>query len=617
MDKRVLFAAALSVAILVIWGTMFPPPKPPEQPVEPTGIETPLEPAFEAEEPAELARTREPTDDDPAELPSAGDEFAAEAVQAESTETLDVETDLFHVQLTNEGGRALNWHLIEYTTVDGGPLELFPSFAEAAPLPLSLLLDDPELTRAVNQALYVVERSSIMGGGEEIEFSWSNGQGLEVSKRFTFWDGSYMVDLAVEVRDRGRRLPVELTFGPGFGAQEKTSSYYYEAWVWNRPGQVEHLQKNKRNGYPDDAIGLTGQVLWAGLEDQYFAALILPEQDGQPTTVGLSPIELTRLPLPGTDDEIESLGEMIISVAVPSMGGRLYVGPKKYHLLEEQGSEMEQVVWFFDNGLLAFISKKIYLGLLWLYANTIQNYGMAIILATFILRLLLFPVNQYSMVRMKKTQLQMSRLQPKIKAIRSKYKQQKDAESRAKMNQEMMELYKREGVNPMGGVTGCLPMLGQFPILIGFYGMLTVAVELRGAPFFGWIQDLSRADPYFVTPLLMGVTMFVQQMMAMSKVKDPVQQQQQRFMMIMPVVFTVICVNLPSGLVLYWFVNNLLGIGQQWLVNRHTGKMEADIAAAGSSSHGKASRPKGPKSDKPAAKQAKRPQAPRKKKAAR
>jgi len=166
----------------------------------------------------------------------------------------------------------------------------------------------------------------------------------------------------------------------------------------------------------------------------------------------------------------------------------------------------------------------------------------------------------------------MQRLQPKIKAIKAKYKK-KDAQSRAKINQETMELYRKEGINPMGGLSGCLPLLAQFPILIGFYNMLTVAVELRGAPFFGWIQDLSIKDPYYITPILMGVTMFTQQKMAMSKIKDPQQLQQQRMMLFMPLMFMVICVQMPSGLVLYWFVNNLLGIGQQYLVNKQTSKL--------------------------------------------
>jgi len=619
MDKRVLFAAAVSILILVLWGMMAPPPKQPQVPAEQAEIEGPGPQPFELPEPT--------AGDEPGAVDVAGqtreqaEAPLPEAVQAAAAETLDVETDVFQVRLSNEGGRALSWRLREYTTVDGEPLELFPSYAEEAPLPLSLRLEDPQLTRLVNRALYVVERESIMGGGHRVEFTWSDGQGLSVAKRFTFWDGSYLVDVGVEVTDRGRRLPCELTFGPGFGGQEEASTYYYESWVWYRPGLVQHERKNKRKGFPPEAIGLSGDVLWAGLEDQYFAALVLPAAEGRQTRVNLAPLELTRLPLPGTDDEIDTQREVILSVAVPETGASLFVGPKKYRMLEQLGSELEQVVWFFDVKFLAWISKRIYLGLLWLHDNTIHNYGLAIVLATFILRLLLFPVNQYSMVQMKKTQIQMQRLQPKIKGIRSKYKQQKDAESRGKMNQETMELYKREGVNPMGGVTGCLPMLGQFPILIGFYGMLTVAVELRGAPFFGWIQDLSRADPLYVTPLLMGVTMFAQQMMAMSKVKDPVQQQQQRFMMIMPVVFTIICVNLPSGLVLYWFVNNLLGIGQQWLVNRHTGKMETSLAAAGGPSRGKKPPAKqlepGPSKPGKRDKQARRPQTGRKKKIAR
>ena len=218
--------------------------------------------------------------------------------------------------------------------------------------------------------------------------------------------------------------------------------------------------------------------------------------------------------------------------------------------------------------------RQIYFALLWLHAHTISNFGVAIVLATAMLRILLFPVNQYSMVSMKKTQLQMQRLQPKLKAIKAKYAKKKDAQSRSAQQRETMEMYKREGVNPMGGVSGCLPMLAQFPILIGFYNMLTVAIDLRGAPFFGWIQDLSLEDPYYITPLLMGITMFTQQKLAMSKIKDPQQLQQQRFMLFMPFMFTIICVNMPSGLVLYWFVNNLLGIGQQWLVNRHTVRLE-------------------------------------------
>jgi YidC/Oxa1 family membrane protein insertase len=196
-------------------------------------------------------------------------------------------------------------------------------------------------------------------------------------------------------------------------------------------------------------------------------------------------------------------------------------------------------------------------------------------MATLVLRIALFPLNQFAMVRMRKTQAEMQRIQPRIKAIRSKYGKKKDAQSRQKMNEETMALYREEGINPMGGVTGCLPMFLQFPILIGFYNMLTVAVELRGAPFIFWITDLSQPDPWKVIPLAMGVTMFLQQRMAMSKVTDPMAQQQQKFMMFMPFMFTFFCLQMPAGMVLYWFVNNLLGIGQQKLVNRQAARSAA------------------------------------------
>jgi YidC/Oxa1 family membrane protein insertase len=580
MDKKVLMAAALSIFILLMWGTIFPPPQKTPAPVEqiegelqqpPSGTAASREVAEPYRPPAEVGGSE-------GEPAIEGDSEYAEALRAESSRTILVETDTYLVELTNEGGRATSWKLRDQLDLQGNPLELLPSYVEAAPMPLGLRVDDPSLTRALNEALYQVEQSTLSTGGKQVRFRWSDGAGLSADKAFTFHDGSYVVDVEVNVVDRGRRLPAELTVGPGFGAQEKNSSYYYEAWVWDRAGEAVHEQKGKRGGYSEEALGLSGASRWAGLEDQYFAALVMPDTVDPNARINVDPIELTRLPFEGSDDKIKPQVEVVLSVPVPQAGAGLYVGPKIYRQLESMDKGLEGVVWFFKNSFLAWISKQIYFGLLWLYANVAQNYGVAIVMATFILRMLLFPVNQYSMVRMKKTQIEMSRLQPKIKNIRSRYKDKKDAESRGKMNQEMMALYKQEGVNPMGGVTGCLPMLAQFPILIGFYGMLTVAVELRGAPFFGWIQDLSRADPMYVTPLLMGVTMFVQQMMAMSKVKDPMQQQQQRFMMIMPVVFTVICVNLPSGLVLYWFVNNLLGIGQQWLVNRHTGKLESGDA---------------------------------------
>jgi YidC/Oxa1 family membrane protein insertase len=380
----------------------------------------------------------------------------------------------------------------------------------------------------------------------------------------------------LDVLDRGRRLPARLSLGPGFSAQEARkgrSTYYYSSQaVWNVVGVgVDRTKPNKL-----DTIGsVSGNLHWAGLEDQFFAALLLPRES--PSQLSWRVENLTAIAT--TEDEAngdvpEPAPLPILAMTLDEDGGQLFVGPKQYRMLRGLGGELDKVVWFSSQAWLAWIVKMLYLALLWLHDNVAHNYGVAIVLATVALRIVLFPVNQYAMVNMKKQQLQMQKLQPKIKAIRNKYKKVKDATSRSKMNQETMEMYRREGVNPAGGLAGCLPLLAQFPILIGFYNMLTVSIELRGAPFFFWIQDLSLKDPTYITPLLMGATMFVQQKMAMSKIKDPQQLQQQRMMLFMPVMFTFICLNMPSGLVLYWFVNNLMAMGQQWLVNKHTSRLE-------------------------------------------
>jgi YidC/Oxa1 family membrane protein insertase len=576
MEKRALIAIAASFLILVLWSYVFPPPERPPQPepVTITGTEPSPEPQPVAAEPALAVED---------ELAPLEEEPDAPQVAAEREESLVIETGNFTVGLTNRGGVATSWRLHHYTANGGEPLELFPRFVDQKRFPLSVVLDDMSLAELLNESLYQVERERLprreeLGSGERVTFTWSDGRALSATKSFTFWSESWLVEVRLEVIDRGRKLPARLAVGPGFGAQESRkglSTYAYSGQgLWNLSGNVTRLKPRKIVGQ-DGAI--SGNLLWAGLEDQYFTALVLPS--AAPASAAWTSLELLPIPPAGVEDgedfEVEAAKQPIVGVLLPDGEGELYIGPKRFRQLQALGHDLDKAVWFATNPILYAITKYIFFALLWIYDNVVENYGLAIIIATILLRLLLFPVNQYSMVSMKKTQLQMQRLQPKIKAIRNKYKKSKDAQNRQKINEETMALYKKEGVNPMGGVTGCLPLLAQFPILISFYFMLTVAIELRGAPFFGWITDLSQKDPYWIIPLLMGVTMFVQQRMSMSKVKDPQMQQQQKFMMIMPFVFTYICLQMPSGMVLYWFVNNLLGIGQQWLVNRHTGRLEA------------------------------------------
>jgi YidC/Oxa1 family membrane protein insertase len=580
MEKRTLIAVVLAILIMVVWyGFIAPPPKRSEDPERATpavGGESQVE--GQPDESTPFTGEGLSEGEESAEEPELA-EPDAERIAADGEETVRVSQRFFEIELTNAGARALSWKLIDYTTPDGQPLELLPRYQDGESAFLSVELDDPVLSDALNEALYVVERERLFaegeqGPGERITFEWSDGRGLSARKVLEFREDDYLVSVVLEVIDRGRVRPARLVLGPGFGAQEEAgarSNYYYDGQIAvNRAGEVTRLKRRKLGA--DTTVA--GNFVWAGIEDQYFTALVLPP--GTDDRITWRSVELTALPQPGAalDDKApEARKEPLIAVSLPEEGGWLYIGPKKYKLLREIGFELDKAVWFSSIDWLRPIVKYLFLALLWFYDTIAGNYGLAIVLATVVLRLLLFPVNQYSMVSMKKSQLQMQRLQPKIKAIKAKYKK-KDAQSRGKINQETMELYRKEGVNPMGGLTGCLPLLAQFPILIGFYNMLTVAVELRGAPFFGWIQDLSLKDPFYITPVLMGVTMFIQQKMAMSKIKDPQQLQQQRIMLFMPIMFTVICVQMPAGLVLYWFVNNLLGMGQQWLVNRQTGRLE-------------------------------------------
>jgi YidC/Oxa1 family membrane protein insertase len=570
MDKRSVLFIILSMAIILLWYSVFTP-EPQQEPVAPEPVVTTPEPRVGDTREIDPVPTTEEGD------ATEDDRITGEAIGADVAERIEFENDIYRVTFTNRGARVLSWRLNDYGMNGDESLELLPcASGEDPPLSLALSLEDEYLARDANAALYQVEREPVYadGGlppGERIRFKWADGRGLEVEKTLTFREGDYLVEIDVRVIDRGRPVPARVVWGPGFGEQGSRSRSLVDRYYRDGGQDVRNVGGIiGRKDVDEDGLAVSGRVVWAGLEDGYFAALVVPRSSAG----DIRGWEQTVVPCPDPEGEGETEPRELIAMAVsiPPDGALMFVGPKAYQLLSSLGYELERSVWFSDYWLFAVIAKWLLLALLWIQENVVSNYGLAIILATVALRIVLFPLNQFSMVRMRKSQMEMQRLQPKINAIKKKYSKKKDGESRARMNQEMMELYKKEGVSPMGGMVGCLPLLAQFPILIGFYNMLTVAIELRGAPFFGWIQDLSQKDPLYITPILMGVSMLVQQKISQSKVTDPTQLQQQRIMMFMPIMFTVLFLNLPSGMVLYWFVSNLLGIGQQWLVNRHTNR---------------------------------------------
>lgn len=567
LERRFIIALGLSVLILVGWGFLFPTKAPAPTAESPTAAAPAPATPSPAPQPEVPASTTPGT-------PAVPPPVVADPVAASAEERIEVRTSLFEVALTNQGGRVLAWKVKGNGETGAASVNVVPAAARASGrLPLAFDADDAGLTEALNKALFKVERSKA-GDVDRIEFSWSDASGIAARKVLEFRPDSPLVGLQVEVVDRGRKVPVRLAWGPGLEAEDAVTGgyiHYTGQAVYRVPGA---LPVRHRRDKLDETVALPAAsgTTWAGLEEQYFAALFLPSSPGDVV------IRRADVALPvesGATEPPKPQPQLVAAVGFPDGKGQLFVGPKQFHSLRALGHGLEDVVWFSDYGLIYVCAKYLFLALSWIHQNTVANWGVAIILATILLRVVFFPLNQYSMVKMKKTGLQMQRVQPKLKAIQAKWKKSKDPSSREKMNKEVMELYQKEGVNPFGGVTGCLPMLIQFPILIAFYNMLTVAVELRGAPFFGWIADLTQRDPYYITPLLMGATMFIQQKMTPASGMDPAQQ---RMLLLMPIVFTVMFLNLPSGLVLYWFVNNLLGIGQQWLVNRHVAKLESAAA---------------------------------------
>ena len=298
-----------------------------------------------------------------------------------------------------------------------------------------------------------------------------------------------------------------------------------------------------------------GAVRFAGVEEHYFVAAALPQAAAR-SQVKYSAV---TLPVPGRTDVQRTFISFSVqpnpgtapgqSVQVP-----FYLGPKDFDKLKMADQELVRAI---DFGMFRLIVTPL-LQALKSINKYIGNYGWSIIILTILINVLLFPLRHRSMVSMKK----MQSLQPEVKAIQDRYAKYKVTDpERQKMNSEMLALYKQKGVNP---TSGCVPMLLTFPILLALYNLLSFAIELRGAPFVGWIHDLSAKDPLYIWPVLMGGTMFWQQKMMPSNA-DPLQQ---KIFLLLPVVFTVMFLNMPSGLVIYWLTSNLLTVGQQYVTNR-------------------------------------------------
>ncbi len=544
MEKRLILAIVLSFLVLVGYQLLVVKPKAesplPSQPVE-EASSLPQAPPVKTTAPEQV-----PAEAETVPPPETGE---VPAVEASSETTVTVDTPLYRASWSNRGGVLKSWSLKRHTNKAGEDLELVSlRAADLEVYPFSMGSDDPALTDILNSALYEPSRSALEidpGDSAELRFEYSDGESVRAVKRFRFSGDSYAVDTEIRVWKNGREVAPSVIWGPGLGnktPEEMKGRFSAVSGVAvYTGGKVSRMDERK---YKPETSAFNF-VDWAAYEDNYFAALfILPPRQGQAVFLRESPGEAPAF---------------FLNISPPQ---RVFIGPKDFDALKAFGHNARRVINF---GFFGSIAEILLLGVKFFH-KAIPNWGVAIILLTIVIKIIFFPLTYSST----KSMARMADIQPKMKAIRAKYKKSKtDIAQRRQMNEEMMRLYKEHGVNPAGG---CLPMLIQIPVFWGFFRMLTVAVEFRHAPFILWIRDLSVHDPYYVTPILMGITQFISQKLTPTSA-DP---SQAKMMLLMPVVMTVFFMNFQSGLVLYWLTMNVLQIGQQIIMNRMMGRHKRD-----------------------------------------
>ncbi|MBI5588586.1 MAG: membrane protein insertase YidC [Deltaproteobacteria bacterium] len=517
MDKRVLIAVILSVGILFFYPYIIQKIYPPQKPR-----------AVQQEAAVKAPESGAPV--------SAG-HSASVSAPAVKEDLTTVETPLFKAVFTSAGGGVKSFELKRYRAAlkADAPVENI-----ANTVALSSSFKTHITSNGVSES--VAFRPSSTGlvlkdkDTAELIYAGVAKSGLKVEKKYVFTAGSYLIHTELKI-DNPSANPfagrADITLVSNLAG--KDASGYHTGPI------VDTKDKLIRQGEKEALKSGSEKLKWIGLEDKYFLSAIIPRTDTEVTWAAEIPAEKSstvsvQVPLnlaPG---------------AVAAYSYNTFLGPKEYDLLVKQNIGLEEAIEF---GWFGFMAKPL-LVVLNFFQRYFGNYGIAIIVITVIIKILFYPLTKHSLKSMK----EMQKIQPQLAALKEKYKDNKE-----KLNKEMMELYKRYKINPVGG---CLPMVLQIPVFIALYEVLYVAIELRHAPLFLWIKDLSDKDPYYITPIVMGATMFIQQKMTPSTV-DP---SQAKIMLIMPIIFTFMFLNFPSGLVIYWLVNNVLSIAQQYYIQR-------------------------------------------------
>ena len=550
MEQRLLLAFLLMGVVLMVSQYLLPKPVPPK-PDE--------KKAAEQKTPEQKPAEQKPADGKPAK-PAASNaktpaakkvaEAEPEKIVATAAQEYKIETDLYTIQFSNRGAAVKSWVLKKYKDSLGKPLDLVNpvSLAKGLELPFSYQFKDQKPAVDLNKELFVAKPG---GDGLRIDFEFSDGK-VVARKSFLFEKSTYLSRVSSEVTLSGVAIPHLFIWRGGFGDSTVPKAYAAQhSTYYDSAAEKLHVTDSKEG--KDAPVVATGQFTFAGLEDAYFAAVILPP------AMGTVELQTTSNNLPVAMDSTDN--ELHVGAMFGGPGKQayeMYVGPKDVDILRSVNPKLELMVdwgrWF------GFLAKPLFMALNWMNDRYTHNFGWTIILVTVIINFLLLPLKFTSMKSMQKMQA----LQPQIAAINDKYKGigMKDPR-KAEQNQEVMALYKKHGANPMGG---CMPMVLQIPFFAAFYTVLSVAIELRGANWL-WVSDLSQPEtlPIRVLPVTMVATQFLMQKMTPSASVDP---SQQRMMMLMPLMFGFMFYYSSSGLVLYWLTGNVVGIAQQWFFNR-------------------------------------------------
>lgn len=537
MEKRVLIAILLCFLSLYLWQALVvkPVPKPAQTTEQTPAAGTPeasAGPASSTQPPAEASQTSPP---------------AVATLIGENTEReVKVETQDVIAVFTNRGARLKSWRLKHYLDQNQQPQELVVSQLVNEPLPFTIRVANPQTNAVVNSALYAVSgappEGSPIAGPTRLRFEYSTaGNELHVVKEFSLDPSGYIVTFNASVPE-----PYTILWGPAVGDLGEASRYVQQArGLFSQGNKVQRLSAKDLGNKPV----YEGDFQFIGVDDNYFMTAAFAPGNCKVT---YQPFSIS--PPPDSKDPKRDLVAYSIEPSRRDTPIKFFAGPKDFDVLAAVDRDLVRAI---DFGIFAVLVVPLLRSLKWVNSY-VGNYGWSIIILTVIINAIMFPLRHKSVVSMRK----MQEIQPEVKAIQDRYAKLKATDpARQKMNQELMSLYRDRGVNP---ASGCVPMLLTMPVLIAFYALLSTAIELRGAPFFGWIHDLSRHDPLYVTPVFMGATMVWQQKISPATGADPVQQ---KMMMFMPIVFTFMFLWAPAGVAVYWLMSNLWGIGQQYVTN--------------------------------------------------